>query len=107
MIARVTLGELDLVRVGLDEAVDVVRRSVVPALRAQDGYDGMYLLVTEKGKALVVTLWTTEEAADAGVVRSRPIFEDEIEEFAAVHRSPPGREAYSVALSDAPGDTIA
>jgi hypothetical protein len=37
MIARVLEGEIDAVRMSLDDAVDTVRGSVVPALRNQDG----------------------------------------------------------------------
>jgi heme-degrading monooxygenase HmoA len=84
MIARVLEGEIDAVRVSLDDAVDTVRGSVVPALREQDGYGGMYLLLTDEGKALAISLWTNKEAAEAGTVDSRPLYEDEIEKFAAI-----------------------
>jgi len=102
MIARVIEGEIDAVRVSLDEAVDTVRCSVVPALRDQDGYGGMYLLLTDEGKALAISLWTNEEAAEAGTVDSRPLYEDEIEKFTAIYRVAPGRETYRVALADTP-----
>jgi hypothetical protein len=62
----------------------------------------MYLLLTAKGKALALSLWTTGEAAEAGVVDSSPLYEDEIEEFTAIYRAPPGRETYRVALADTP-----
>jgi hypothetical protein len=38
MIARALEGEIDAIRMSLDEAVGVVRASVVPALRDQRGY---------------------------------------------------------------------
>ena len=57
MIARVLEGEVDAVRMSLDDAVDVVRGSVVPVLRDQEGYGGMYLLPTDEGKALAISLW--------------------------------------------------
>jgi hypothetical protein len=102
MIARVLEGEIDAVRMSLDDAVDVVRGSVVPALRDQKGYEGMYLLLTAEGKALAISLWTTEEAAEAGVVESRPLYDDQIEKFTAIYRAPAGRETYRVALADTP-----
>lgn len=102
MIARVLEGEIDAVRMSLDVAVDVVRGSVVPALRDQAGYGGMYLLLTDEGRALAISLWTSEEAADAGTVDSRPLYEDEIEKFTAIYRAAPGRETYRVALADTP-----
>jgi heme-degrading monooxygenase HmoA len=102
MIARVLEGEIDAVRMSLDDAVDAVRGSVVPALRDQHGYGGMYLLLTDGGKALAISLWTSEEAAETGTVDSRPLYENEIEKFTAIYRAPPGRETYRVALADAP-----
>jgi heme-degrading monooxygenase HmoA len=89
------------VRLSLDDAVDAVRDSVVPALRGQEGYRGMYLLVTDDGKALAISLWSTEETAEAGVAESHPIYEDQIERFTAIYRAAPGRETYRVALADA------
>lgn len=59
-------------------------------------------LLTTEGKALATSLWTTEEAAEAGVVDSRPLYEDQIEKFTAIYRLPPGRETYRVALADTP-----
>jgi hypothetical protein len=102
MIARALEGEIDAIRMSLDEAVGVVRASVVPALRDQRGNGGMSLLLTAKGKALALSLWTTGDAAEAGVVDSRPLYEDQIEEFTAIYRAPPGRKTYRVALADTP-----
>jgi hypothetical protein len=102
MIVRVLEGEIDAVRMSLDDAVDVVRGSVVPALRDQEGYGGMYLLLADEGKALAISLWTTAEAAEAGTVDSRPLYEDQIETFTAIYRAAPGRETYRVALADTP-----
>jgi hypothetical protein len=62
----------------------------------------MYLLLTDEGKALAISLWTNEEAAEAGTVDSRPLYEDEIEKFTAMYRVAPGRETYRVALADTP-----
>jgi heme-degrading monooxygenase HmoA len=73
MIARALKGEIHAVRMSLDDAVDVVRASVVPALREQEGYGGMYLLLTTEGKALALSLWTTGEATEAWVVDSSPL----------------------------------
>jgi hypothetical protein len=86
----------------LDDAADVMRGSAVPALRDQEGYGGMYLLLADQGKALAISLWTTAEAAEAGTVDSRPLYEDQIETFTAIYRAAPGRETYRVALADTP-----
>ena len=44
------------------------RESVVPALREQEGYEGVYVLLSDEGKVLALTFWESEEAADAGIV---------------------------------------
>jgi heme-degrading monooxygenase HmoA len=102
LIARVAVGEVDAVRTSMDDAVAVFRDAVVPAFRAQDGYGGCYLLVSDEGKALVVSLWETEDAADTGIAGGRSIFDEKIQRFSAVYRSPPGRETYRVAVTDTP-----
>lgn len=41
MIARVLEREIDVIRMSFEDAVDVVRGSVGPALRDPEGYGGM------------------------------------------------------------------
>ena len=105
MIARVTIAEIDPVRMSVAQAVDVFRESVVPALRDQDGYEGVYVLVSPEGKALALTFWRDEETADAGLAGGRSFYAEQIEKFVTIYRSPPGRETYQVALADAPAAT--
>ena len=106
MIARVTLAEIDVVRMGVDDAVTVFRDSVIPALREQDGYEGVYVLLSDEGKVLALTFWETEEAADAGIAGSRSFYAEQIAKFVTLYRSPPGREMYNVVLADAPAVAI-
>jgi len=106
MIARVTLAEIDVVRMGVDDAVTVFRESVIPALREQDGYEGVYVLLSDEGKVLALTFWETEEAADAGIAGSRSFYAEQIAKFVTLYRSPPGREMYNVVLADAPAVAI-
>jgi heme-degrading monooxygenase HmoA len=106
MIARVTLAEIDAVRMGVDEAVTVFRESVVPALHEQEGYEGVYVLLSDEGKVLAVTFWESEEAADAGIAGSRSFYAEQIAKFVTLYRSPPGREMYNVVLADAPAVAI-
>jgi hypothetical protein len=100
MVARVTLAEVDAVRMSLTRAVELYRDSVVPALHQQAGYEGCYVLTTPDGKALVMTLWESDEAADAGL-RSG-YYDEQVEKFVTFYRSLPGRETYDVAIADAP-----
>lgn len=102
MIARATIAEIDPVRTSVDQAVEVFRTSVVPALHEQDGYEGVYVLLSPEGKALVLTFWTDEQAADAGLAGGRSFYAEQIEKFVTIYRAPPGRETYEVAIAEAP-----
>jgi heme-degrading monooxygenase HmoA len=102
MIARVTLAEIDPVRMSVEQAVRRFQDSVVPALHEQDGYRGAYVLLTDEGKVLVLTFWETEEAAEAGLRGTRSFYAEQIEKFVTLYRSSPGREMYDVVVADAP-----
>jgi heme-degrading monooxygenase HmoA len=106
MVARVTLAEIDAVRMSVEQAVDLFRGSVVPALREQEGYEGVYVLLSDEGKVLALTFWESDEAADAGLRGSRSFYAEQINKFVTLYRSPPGREMYDVVLADAPAITI-
>ena len=106
MVARVTLAEIDAVRMSVERAVDLFRGSVVPALREQEGYEGVYVLLSDEGKVLALTFWESDEAADAGLRGSRSFYAEQINKFVTLYRSPPGREMYDVVLADAPAITI-
>ena len=100
MVARVTLAEVDVVRRSLDDLVEFYTQSVMPAQRARDGYEGGYVLTTPEGKALVMTLWRDEEAAEAGVATG--FYSEQVEKFVTVFKTPPGREMYDIAVADVP-----
>jgi heme-degrading monooxygenase HmoA len=106
MIARATIAEVDPVRMSIDAAVDLFRESVLPALHEQDGFEGVYVLLSPEGKVLVVTFWASEEAADAGLAGGRSFYAEQIEKFVTIYRSPPGRELYDVVLAEAPAVAI-
>ena len=107
MIARVTLAEIDAVRMSVDRAVRLFQDSVVPALRDQDGYQGAYVLLSDEGKVLALTFWQSEEAAEAGLRGTRSFYAEQIEKFVTLYRSPPGREMYDVVVADAPAVPVA
>jgi heme-degrading monooxygenase HmoA len=102
MIARATLAEIDPVRMSVDDAVELFRASVLPALHEQPGYEGVYVLVAPDGKALVLTFWESEEAADAGLQGSRSFYGEQVEKFVTLYSAPPGRETYQVVLAEEP-----
>jgi heme-degrading monooxygenase HmoA len=102
MIARATMAEIDPVRMSVDDAVELFRESVLPALHEQPGYDGVYVLLTPEGQALVLTFWESEAEADAGLEGSRSFYAKQVEKFVTLYRAPPGREHYDVVLAEAP-----
>lgn len=104
MVARVTLAEVDAVRLSLDAAVELYRTSVLPALHERDGYEGGYVLTTPEGKALVMTFWSDEEAATAGLDSGH--YDAQVAKFVTIFRSPPGRETYDVAIAEVPREEV-
>lgn len=98
MYARVTLLEIDTMRVDVAEAVELFRAAVQPGLAALPGYEGSTVLATPEGKGMILTYWATE--AD---VRSAASFAtDALERYVTLFTSPPGREQYEVVLADFP-----
>ena len=65
MYSRVTLLEIDTLRIDGRRRGRAVRGEVLPRLREQDGYEGVVVLATPDGKGMLVSFWETEEAADA------------------------------------------
>jgi heme-degrading monooxygenase HmoA len=102
MVARVTVAEIDPVRQNPRRAIERFQDVLIPALHGQDGYDGCYVLLSEEGKALVVTLWSSEETAHASRVSG--FYESQIEKLSDVvfFRAPPGRETYEVVVAEVP-----
>ena len=102
MIARATMAEIDPVRMSIDDATELFRSSVLPALHEQPGYEGVYVLLTPDGQALVLTFWDSEGAADAGLRGSRSFYSEQVEKFVTLYGAPPGRETYQVVLAEEP-----
>ena len=101
MFARVTLFEIDTLRISLDDALELFKELVAPEVRKQEGYEGLYVLRTLEGKGLIMSLWTSEEAAEAGVESG--YYDEQIAKFVALFRAPAGRDHYEVVLAEVPG----
>ena len=99
MHSRVTLLEIDTLRVDVDDAVALFREHVLPGLRELDGFAGVAVLVTDEGKGLIASFWDSEGAAAAAAGFATGA----LEEHMTLFRSPPGREHYRVALAELPG----
>lgn len=100
MYARTTLLEIDTVRVPLEEALAMFESLVLPRLREQPGFRGVYVLTTPEGRAMLVTFWETADQADAG--GDQGWYPDVLAEHTTLFRSPPGRERYEVRVALAP-----
>jgi heme-degrading monooxygenase HmoA len=100
MYARVTQLEIDTVRATLPAAVALFEREVLPDLRSQEGYRGVYVLATPEGKAVLVSLWDTEQQADAGAPSG--FYAATLARYVTLFAAPPGRERYEVVVADTP-----
>jgi hypothetical protein len=100
MYARVTLLEIDPVRTTVESAVELYREHVLPSLLEQAGFQGVYVMATEEGKGLVLSLWSNADAAD--VSASSGWYANVLGEHMTLFRSPPGRERYEVMLAELP-----
>jgi heme-degrading monooxygenase HmoA len=100
MYARVTLFEIDTVRYDLGAAVERFTDLVLPELREQPGYEGVYVVAGPEGKGLVMSLWQSELDAEAALRGG--FYTAQLEKFITIFRSSPGREGYDVVLVDAP-----
>jgi quinol monooxygenase YgiN len=105
MFARVTLFEIDTLRISLDEALEKFKELIVPEARKQEGYEGMYVMRTPEGKGVILSLWASEEAATAGVTSG--YYDEQVAKFVALFRAPAGRDHYEVVFAEAPGITRA
>jgi heme-degrading monooxygenase HmoA len=100
MYARATQLEIDITRIDMAQAVELFQQEVLPALHAMDGYEGTYVLVSAEGKALLLTFWATEEAADVQIESG--FYGEQLQRYAAIYRAPPGRASYSVVFAEEP-----
>ena len=62
-------------------------------------------LATPEGKALVMTLWRDAETAEAGLASG--LYDEQVEQYVAFFRSPPGRELYEVVHAETPAGAAA
>ena len=104
MYARVTPFEIDTIRIPLAEAEQLFDDEVVPKLRQQPGLAGFYVMRTPEGKGLVITLWETEEAANAGLVSG--YYAEQVARFVTFMRQAPGRDHYEITRAQVPANVV-
>ena len=98
MYARATQFEIDTLRIGLGDAVEVFKERVLPLLRANPACDGVMALTTPEGKGLLLSFWDSSEAADEAIQSG--FYDEQVAEFTLFLRQPPGREHYEVVLEE-------
>jgi hypothetical protein len=84
MFARLTLLEIDTVRVSMNDALDRFRSEIAPHLREQPGYCGVFVLSIEG---------------------DHNFYGEALGSFATFFRSAPGRDRYEVVYVDEPTRT--
>ncbi len=101
MFARVTQLEIDTVRTSVEESLALFEGEVLPALRTQPGYRGVYVLSTNAGSGMLISFWETAEHAAADAESG--FYADVLSKYVTLFKSPPGRERYEVRLVDSAG----
>jgi hypothetical protein len=100
VFARTTLLEIDTLRAAVDDVLARFEADVIPRLRQQDGFAGVYALTTPEGKAMLITFWDTADQADAHTESGW--YPSVLSEFTTVFKSPPGRDHYEVRFAMPP-----
>ena len=79
------------------EAIDLARDSVLPAAKAQKGFQGFYLMTdASSGKGLAISVWETE--ADMMVGESSGYYQEQIAKFGSLFAGPPTTEHYELSV---------
>lgn len=102
MYSRVTLLEIDTVRVDPADAVALFEAEVLPGLREQEGYRGVIVLANAEGKGMIMSVWETEEEA----IAAAGFASEALERNLTLFKTPPGREYYEVALAELHGAAV-
>jgi heme-degrading monooxygenase HmoA len=100
MFARVTRFEIDIAAIAAEDAVERFKALILPDLRVQDGYAGLYVLRTHVGKGLLLTLWESQEAAEKGITSG--YYEKQVARGVSLSTEPLAREDYEVVYSELP-----
>lgn len=103
MFARLTLLEIDTMRISVDSAVELFQQAILPNLQEQAGYAGVVVLSTPTGNGALLSFWESAEAAEAGAPTGW--YSETLEKYMTMFKTPPGRERYEVAFAELPAAT--
>jgi heme-degrading monooxygenase HmoA len=95
MFARVTSAQIHLDKI--DKFIEIYKKSVVPAAKAQKGFRGIYLFVDRStGKGMSIGLWESEEKMIA--TEKNRFFQEQVTKFLTFYLQPPIREGFEVVV---------
>jgi heme-degrading monooxygenase HmoA len=103
VFARLTLLEVDTMRVSVDSAVELFEQAILPELQKQTGYAGVVVMSTPTGSGALLSFWESAEASEAGAPSGW--YPETLEKYMTIFKSPPGRERYEVAFAELPAAT--
>ena len=98
MQARVTLFEIDTLRISLDDALQLFKDRVLPRLQQHPNCDGVIALETPEGKGMLISFWDSEAAADEALKSG--FYDEQVAEFTMFLRQPPDRQHYEVVFQE-------
>ena len=97
MFARVTSFQSQPDK--LEEALEIIERTIAPAVRAQRGYQGMTVLSdAASAKGMVITYWSSQE--DIVALEERGFWESQVAHTIFLIASVPQRATYDVTLRE-------
>ncbi len=95
MDARVTIAQVQPGK--MDEGIQIVRDSLLPAPKQQPGFNGLWQLVDHSNKkTIAIPLWETEADLLAGETSGH--YQAQIAKVASLLTAQPVREAYEVSV---------
>lgn len=95
MHARVTIGTAQPGKV--DETIKVMRDSVMPAMKKQKGFKGLFFFTDRNtGKGMSIGLWNTE--ADMAAGEASGFYQQQVAKVAPLLSGPPTMEHYEVSV---------
>lgn len=95
MFARVSAGQVKSDK--LDEFVKIYEESIIPAVKAQRGFCGDWLLTNrESGKGIAISFWDTKEDAIAN--EESGYYQAQLDKIKHLMIALPIREGYEVSV---------
>ncbi len=93
MYARLTRLHVRVER--LEHAIKIYKESILPAVRTQIGFRGIYLFTNPKtGEGATLSLWNSEE--DAIASEKNHFYQEQLVKVMNTFTAPPVREGYEI-----------